>query len=95
MIAQLSTPSSSGVAILVHRQFTKNIIRKLCISDRLMAIDVTIGSKIMRIVAVYMPHAGYTYEEFSNCFEDLSNLLTEAADHGKYILVGGDFNLSF
>ena len=45
LITSLQSPAASGVAILVHSDYVKYIIRKHMVSDRVMAIDVKIGTK--------------------------------------------------
>ena len=59
-----------------------------------MAIDVKIGMKRVRIISVYVPHAGYTWVEFENCMNDISILVSEATRLNISIIIGGDFNLS-
>ena len=59
-----------------------------------MAIDLKIGEKLVRVVSVYMPHIGYGWQAFHQCFEDLSNLLMQAQDQGMHVIIGGDFNLN-
>ena len=71
LITSLESPAASGVAILVHSDCVKYIIRKHMVSDRVMAIDVKIGTKKIRIISVYMPHAGYSFAEFEKCMEDI------------------------
>ena len=94
LAAHLSEKSSSGVAILIHARHKKKILQILSISDRVIGMDIKIGAKILRIISTYMPHAGYSYDEFLHCFDELVSLVTEAQDQRKYIIIGGDFNLS-
>lgn len=60
LITNLSTPAASGTTILINERFVKKIIRIIPISDRVLGLDVRIGKKILRIIAVYVPHAGYS-----------------------------------
>ena len=66
---------------------------KLIVNDRVMAIDVKFGDKCIRIFSVYVPHAGYTWNEFIVCFDQIAILIDEAIDKRFGILMGGDFNL--
>ena len=55
---------ASGVAILIHKNHAHNIKHIMYISDRVMAIDIQMGCKIMRVIALYLPHAGYPWDDF-------------------------------
>ena len=78
LITSLESPAASGVAILVHSDYVKYIIRKHMFSNRIMAIDAKIGTKQIRVISVYMPHAGYNFSEFEKCMEDITLLTSEA-----------------
>ena len=60
-----------------------------------MAIDVRWKHKVVRIISVYNPHAGYSWNDFIENMDALSALCTQAQDHGYGLLIGGDFNLSW
>ena len=94
LICEYGSVAASGVAILVHKALVRFIFKKILISDRVMALDVKIGSNKIRIIAVYMPHAGYEWQAFLNVFDELQSLATQATDQGMHLLVAGDFNLS-
>ena len=94
LITFLESPAASGVGILVHSDYTKYIIKKHLISDRTMVIDVKIGRKRVRIISVYVPHAGYTWVDFEACMNDISILVSEPTRLNMSIIIGGDFNLS-
>ena len=83
-MANLRTPSASGVAILIHSRHMKRIIRKQYESDRIMAVDLRMDNRIFRIIAVYLPHAGYPWTDFENCMEALTALVMEASNQKKY-----------
>ena len=51
--------SCAGVAVLVHARNCGNIQLVATINERLMYVDVQPSSKTIRLIAVYMPHAGY------------------------------------
>ena len=93
LITFLESPATSGVGILVHSDYTKYIIKKYLISDRSMAIDVKIGMKRIRIICVYVPHAGYTWVDFEDCMNDISILVSEATRSNMSIIIGRDFIL--
>ena len=60
-----------------------------------MAVDLMFDNLMYRIVSVYLPHAGYVWNDFQSSFEIISNLLAEAVPKHFRIMIGGDFNLSY
>ena len=85
--------AASGVAILIHDKYTQHIQKINCLHDRLMYVDLKFDKVCIRITAVYMPHAGYSYSGFADNFNDLTNLALDAANRRMPLLIGGDFNL--
>ena len=59
-----------------------------------MAIDLKISHKMIRIIAVYLPHAGYDSNYFQSTLDDVERLIMEACDKRYAVVIGGDFNLS-
>ena len=86
---------ASGVGILVHRKLRKRVIRKICINDRVMAIDLKLGGKVIRIISVYLPHSGMedSWNYFQQCFDHIIDLLADAQTNHHSVVIGGDFNL--
>ena len=84
----------AGVAIIIHQRHVKNIFLKITVDNRALAVDIKIGSKIMRIISIYAPHAGYHWNDFILFMDDISNLLMEAQDQHKIGIIACDFNLS-
>ena len=93
-IANLSSPGASGTAILINQRLVKKIMKSIPVSDRVLATDVRIGKRILRIISVYVPHAGYPWSDFEICMNEMSGLIMEGADQGKHCIIAGDFNLS-
>ena len=58
LITNLGDCNSAGVGILVHARWTRCIRKVHMVSDRVMAIDVSIAQYSVRIRAVYITHAG-------------------------------------
>ena len=85
---------ASGVVILVKRQWTSGIKKVICLNDRVMALDLIISQKTIRLISVYLPHNGYERKYFQDIFTDIEILVTDAIDKGYQIILGGDFNLS-
>lgn len=94
MISNLTEPGASGVSILVHAMHVDRIVSKICISSRVMAIDLQFGGRILRIIAVYLPNAGHPWNEFEVELERRTMTGIEGRNQGKYVIIAGDFNLS-
>ena len=73
-IGSLSSAGASGVAILIHVKYVKLVNKVIRISDRVLAVDVRIGRKHSRIMSVYLPHAGYSWTDFTDRMEQTSSL---------------------
>lgn len=71
LISSLTDPSASGVVVLVHQKHRKRIIKIHHVSDRLLAVDIRYGIKIIRVISVYIPHVGYSWQDFTTVFDDL------------------------
>ena len=83
---------AAGVGILIHRRHACTITQKLTICDRILAVDVSIGGKFCRCIAVYCPHAGFEMKYLDEVYEKLEIVCKEAEEAGKRLLIGGDFN---
>ena len=59
-----------------------------------MSVDIRIQHKLVRIIAVYFPHAGYSWQNFSGTIDDVTALCIDAQSQDAALLVGGYFNLS-
>lgn len=79
---------------MVHHKYADFFLKKHNISDRVLAIDMKIGRKRIRIISVYLPHAGYSWTDFQQCFDDLSTMIADAGRSNMDIFIGGDFKLS-
>ena len=77
-----SSPSSSasGVGILIHCQHVGSILRTIPVSDRVLGVDIRLDDQSYRIIAVYLPHAGYPWVDFTECFDMISSLLHPKKD---------------
>ena len=79
----------------MHRRHVENIVRKKLISDRVLAVDIKVAvDRIIRVIAIYVPHAGYTWAEFLEVFDAIGALVLEAQHRNMSVILGGDFNLS-
>ena len=83
----------AGVAILVHSRWASSIIQFHKISDRLVFVDLLLHESKYRVIAIYVPHAGYQQIWFDECFDHLRTTVLEAQRKGMECMIGGDFNL--
>ena len=54
---QNARSSATGVAILLHRRWADQVKKKICLHDRVMAIDLKLPHRMVRVLAVYLPNA--------------------------------------
>ena len=88
------TPAT-GVTIVGYRRWTGQINKKICLHDGVMAVDLKLPRRLVRILAVYLPNAwNYDLDYFQSIFEDIERLSMEAMDKGYALVIAGDFNLS-
>ena len=83
--------AASGTAILTHQKFTRFVKHKIIINDRIIAIDMKFRQKTIRIISIYMSHAGYAWSDFVYGFDQISILICEAIARKYGILLAGDF----
>ena len=57
----------AGVGILIHKRWCTHIISIGKISGRLMYVDIKVDVATFRFIAIYVPHAGYSNQEFHDC----------------------------
>ena len=77
---------------MVHRRWIKAIKQLICVTDRVLAIDLKISHKIIRIIVVYLPHAGYESNYVQSTFDDVERLIMEACDKRYAVVIKGYFN---
>ena len=62
LITHLDGYTGAGVRILVNSRWTRCIEKVHIVSDRILAIDMLFGNLKARVVSVYMPHAGFNWQ---------------------------------
>ena len=62
---------SAGVGILLHSKHVKKSNRIRMVSDRVLGLDLVVNAVRITVVAVYMPHCGYSVDCFENTYEQL------------------------
>ena len=82
LLAHRGDYHASGVAILIHSKHTQNIKHIIYISDRVMAVDIQMGCKMIRVIAVYFPHTGFLWEDFENIMNQVSQLIDGVRTEG-------------
>ena len=92
LYTSLGSIPSTRIGILLHARHYEYILDHHNVSDRVLALDVQFGKRIMRFIAVYIPHAGYTNDELEDTYDSLCYITSSAIDRGYEIIIGGDFN---
>ena len=94
LYTNLGSNFAAGVGILIHRRHcgpdAKHRIHR--ISDRVMALDLSMYETTYRIAAVYVPHAGYSQGELDTCYDQLDIAVQGGTRANRINIVGGDFN---
>ena len=85
--------NNKGVAILIHKKWSKHLIRFEAIDDRLAYVDMFIkNNERIRIVSAYFPHSGYADKHIQKMYDLLSQIKEEAKKKKMFVVIGGDFN---
>ena len=83
---------ADGVAIFVHKHIIPYVIRVRRFGGRLIFIDLRMQYYTVRLVSIYCPHAGYSFDDLKFVCNNLTGILEEARQANFRIIVGGDFN---
>ena len=84
------TAGKHGVGILLNKRWT--LSRFKAISTRLCVLEVEAESRSFRLIATYMPHAGYKDEAVEELYENISTQIKEARKNRRSIILGDDWN---
>eukprot|EP00973_Karenia_brevis_P051077 7092683-Karenia_brevis.AAC.2 len=81
--------NTRGVAILLHRLWTKQIEKFEAINERLAYIDVcnTIVPRL-RLITAYFPHSGYADFHVQQLYTAIENVKQEGARKKRDIICG-------
>lgn len=86
-----SNKSIGGVGFLINKSMKKYINNYMSISDRVAALDLTIGTRKMRIIQVYAPTAtNSSDEDIEKFYSQISEAYPDSQSQEVYII--GDFN---
>lgn len=86
------TGCNHGVGILIHARLSKAIKRVTRLSPRSMFVDVQLGSCVMRVICIYMPHSGYDDAEVQLLYDLLDAVRNEATKRFYLLTICGDWN---
>lgn len=89
LLGSTTATNSSGVAILLHQRHRNSFSNVQCISDRLMSIDLQCSGGVVRLVAGYAPHMGYSQDELQTFYDQLFYVLRGLKQHCVGAIVGG------
>ena len=81
-----------GIGILLNRRWVKNFRAFHAVSERMCSLDVGIGGRKIRFVAVYMPHGGYDDADVEGTYVELDGLVSRAGDDSRKCILVGDWN---
>ena len=98
LITCLGATPYAGIGILVHSMLKAQILRIHNVNGRICAIDLQWLRACVRIVAVYLPHAGYdriSDEALNEFYEELYVLILDTTRKGMRLIIHGDFNTVF
>ena len=84
---------ASGVEIRVSSQNVQRRMKIHRMSDRVMSVDMAFHGKKYRVVAIYLPHAGYDESFIFEIYGQVQVLIDQALQNSMNIIVGGDFQM--
>ena len=83
---------SKGVAIILHRRWSKGFKAFYAISDRVCAVDCKISGQLCRLISVYFPHGGYDDEAVEGMYADVDKVIRGARRQKRTCILLGDWN---
>lgn len=86
------TEGGRGVAILLNKRWSKSCKAVHCVSDRVCAVDVNFGGRVVRFISAYFPHAGYEDHEVEAVYLILQGLIDAARRKNWTCITFGDWN---
>ena len=81
---------SRGVGFLLHKRWQHKEFR--AVTERLGVLDVSVGSTVLSLLGIYMPHGSCDDDEVEAAYSILENELKSATARGNKCVVAGDFN---
>ena len=65
----------AGVGVLVAERWVGSVIEVKRVSERIIAIRVTVGKSVVNIISVYMPQVGRSMQDKEDCYSLLAKTL--------------------
>ena len=90
LVTSLGDFVHAGGGILIRARWASIVTTFYRISDRLLYVDVRLYGKAHRILAIYVPYAGYN--EYEVCLGDFRKCVLGGQRGGRKCMIGGDFN---
>ena len=81
-----------GVGILLHKRWSKSIIRFEPVSERLCLLDVKVFGSKYWFVSVYFPDSTYSDAEVQKVYDSLAEIRKDAAKKKYRVVLAGDYN---
>jgi exonuclease III len=81
----------AGVGILVKMNWAEKVVEVKRVNDRLIALKMVWGKKVLNIVAAYAPQMGRSAEEKDKFWWELMELVA-GMGKGEEVVIGGDMN---
>ena len=82
---------TAGVGVLVASELADRIIRVERVNDRVIADDLVIGERIVKVVSCYAPQAGRSQIEKEEFWRQVEGVIMNT-DINQEVNVGGDMN---
>ena len=76
---------------MIKKELVKQVVEGRCKSDRIMSINLVVGSMIFNVVSVYAPQIRLDEEIKRLFWEDLDEVIQSIPQTEK-LFIGGDFN---
>ena len=82
----------AGVGILLHSKHVKKSNRVQVFSGRVLALDMCLHGRKIRVVAIYLPHCGSDVQVFDETYDQIRCAVDQGKRSNRKIILGGDFN---
>ena len=86
--------NASEVAILVALEHIRCVHAVHVVSDRVIAIDLSLHGRMIHVIAVYIPHSDCPLPFIDDVYQQVSPLSRQAQCRYMRIIGCGDFNIS-
>ena len=63
------------MAILIHSSLREIVTNVICISDRVMAVDLQLNDSEFRLISAYVLHAAYEWNLLESVMGEISGLV--------------------